>query len=96
MPDGEMKEFMFRPGTEWVDPEACICGKGRDDNYITAQYDVADGTYSLTYHPLATDVTTHHFTQHHAVLALRDAGYSFPQIVKTLNESFEQAHSKVG
>lgn len=87
---GEYREVQFKsPEDIWVDPES----PGREDQYITAVYDVADGTYSLTYHPMANDVTTNHFTQHHAVLALRDAGYSFPQIVKILETSYGEAHA---
>lgn len=63
-------------------------GGGRDDQYITVAYDVADGTYSLTYHPMAKSITTPCFTQNHAVIALRDAGYSFPQIGAILNDAY--------
>lgn len=66
---------------------------GRDDQYITVKYDVTDGTYSLTYHPSLGEWTAHHFTAHHAVLALRDVGYSFPQISRLLEETYKEAHA---
>lgn len=67
--------------------------QGCDDQYVTAQYDVADGTYSLTYHPRACPVTTPCFTPAHAAIALREAGYSFPQISKILDGAYHLARN---
>lgn len=66
---------------------------GRDDDYITVDYDALDGTYSLTYHPKACPVTTPCFTPAHAAIALRDAGYSFPQISKILELAYSDARN---
>lgn len=88
--NGVYREVQFKsPEDAWPitdDP-------GRQDKYITVDYDVADGTYTLTYHPNMGEWIARHFTQHHAVLALRDAGYSFPQITKILDSSYSEAHT---
>ena len=90
MPDADITAAFHAPeGIVW-----CNAG-GRDDDYITVDYDMLDGTYSLTYHPKACPVTTPCFTLTHAAIALRDAGYSFPQITKILDGAFLSAKEAV-
>ena len=90
--DGEYREVQFKsPADVW--PNGDPDDPGRDDKYITVEYDLSDGTYTLTYHPNMGEWKMPHFTQNHAVLALRGAGYSFPQIAKILDETYNEAHA---
>lgn len=90
MPEEDITTVFVSPGSyQWTNEV------GRKDEYITAEYDMADGTYSLTYHPQVCPVTTPCFTGMHAAIALRDAGYSYPQICVMLDGARADAR-KIG